>query len=353
MAVWHTVIERAGLRPYELPLRRTWYSARGSLSRRCGWLVWVQADGLTGYGDCAPLPSAGTETHEAAGALLERLIPGLPGQTPETLQATLEADNIRAATPAACFALDCALADLASRRQGVSLRHWLTPAAVGRLEVNAMLGTLGQVDRQDLVSGQAKGFRVVKLKVGVATPQSELEALLALVRPPTVGAHLRLRLDANGAWSLDQARWFIERLIQNRLPIESLEEPLAEPDPERLAELQAHASFPLALDESLSTQLATLDPAQLGVRRLVLKPAVLGGLRRTLALARRAQEAGIESVVTSLIESAAGLWPTVQLAAAIASPLAQGLATADWLADDLGQAPRPRAGWIRLPDGPG
>ncbi len=89
------------------------------------------------------------------------------------------------------------------------------------------------------------------------------------------------------------------------------------------------------------------------MRRLVLKPAALGGLRRTLALARRLQAGGIEVVITSLIESAAGLWPTAQLAAAIGSPIPQGLATADWLREDLGPPPRVQAGHLDLPDSPG
>ena len=81
----------------------------------------------------------------------------------------------------------------------------------------------------------------------------------------------------------------------------------------------------------------------------MLKPAALGGLRRTLALARAAQAVGLEVVVTSLIESAAGVWPTLHLAAVIASSIPQGLATADWLAQDLGEAPSPRDGRIQLP----
>ena len=107
------------------------------------------------------------------------------------------------------------------------------------------------------------------------------------------------------------------------------------------------------MDESLTRGGVWPNAAVAPVRRLVLKPAVLGGLRRTLALARAAEAAGRELVVTSLIESAAGLWPTVHLAAAIASPIPQGLATAGWLAEDLGEAPRARAGRITIPNVPG
>jgi hypothetical protein len=58
-------------------------------------------------------------------------------------------------------------------------------------------------------------------------------------------------------------------------------------------------------------------------------------------------------VLTSVIDSAAGLWATAQLAAACASPIPHGLATAEWLATDLGIAPQPQRGQLILPLTPG
>jgi L-alanine-DL-glutamate epimerase-like enolase superfamily enzyme len=73
----------------------------------------------------------------------------------------------------------------------------------------------------------------------------------------------------------------------------------------------------------------------------------------TLALAGRAQERGIEVVVTSVLDSAAGLWPALQLAAALPDDRVHGLATSAWLARDLGAVPTPVAGRIALPHLPG
>lgn len=341
------MIEQVGLRPYDLPLHRAWGSARGGFARRRGWLVSVAADGLTGYGDCAPLPAAGTETADVAEIALISYLTRLTGQDVARCLAELDSDPTLNSTPAARYAIESALSDLASQRAQQPLRQWLAPDAADRLAVNAMLGTLGQVRADDLAAHAACGFRVCKLKVGIQTPTADLAALQMLAQ--TVNAEaIRLRLDANGAWTIDQARWVLEQLARFELPIESLEEPIIKPIPEHLAELQARVVFPLALDESLVTYLATHDLTQLGIKRLVLKPAVLGGLRRTLTLAQCAQATGIEVVMTSVVDSAAGLWPTVQLAAALNEPLAHGVATADWLAADLGPAPRACAGMIEL-----
>ena len=130
------------------------------------------------------------------------------------------------------------------------------------------------------------------------------------------------------------------------------EEPLAEPEDGALAHLQAQTPFDLALDESLARHPA-IAPSSLPVRRLVLKPAALGGLRRTLRLAGQARAAGREVVVTSLVSSAAGLWVEAQLAAATGSSLAHGLATADWLATDVGAPPPVENGMLLLPETPG
>ncbi len=318
------------------------------MSAREGWLIAIESGGLRGYGDCAPLPEAGTETLATAGLALadwRGLLQGSP-----LAQALGSLDCVARIAPAAAYALECALLDLDSRMQGLSLRRLLSGRACESVPVNGALGPLAELATADLARAAADGFLVLKVKVGVTDPSVELERLRALARALPAG--VTLRLDANGAWDRASATDIVSALAG--LPIECIEEPLALPDPAALAELQTLAGFPLALDESLPGLLAQgQDPARLPVRRAIVKPAVQGGLRRSLDLARRFQSAGIEVVVTSLVESAAGLWPTAQLAGAIGSRVPQGLATADWLVRDLGHPPRPWRGTLHLPERPG
>lgn len=353
------MIARLDLVPYRLGLRRPWASARGTLGERRGWLVRAATRHHRGFGDCAPLPAAGTEPAGVALAALSDWQRSLVGQSLEAALTRLEQEPApdQGEAPAARFAVECALRDLVSHAHGLPLRHQLATASWDRVEVNAMLGPLEAETHGRAEQAWRAGFRVLKVKVGLAAPETEAAALrqLATGLPPDVA----LRLDANGAWDLDGAACLIAAIAD--LPIEALEEPLTRPQCQTLRALQSLAPFPLALDESLHRSAAAEDlaggligdPAALGVRRWVLKPAAVGGLRATLALAERAHAAGVEVVVTSLIESAAGLWPTLQLAAALPGQAAHGLATSSWLDRDLGAPPIVQAGQVLLPARPG
>ncbi len=343
------VLRTAHWQPYRLPLRAAWSTAAGGFAWREGWLLRLETEeGLYGYGDCAPLPAMGTETLAQAAAALHAQAPTLLGQTVETSLAAL-LDPTGNSAPAARCALECALLDLAAQAARQPLARFLMPGASDAVRVNAALGSALHVDDQTLVSAVAQGFGVLKLKVGCAPVDEELARLRALAAQ--LPSRVQLRLDANRAWRIDEARHFIESCAD--LPIEMLEEPLADPQPERLRRLQALCAFPLALDESgptMATLEAFVDAPP--VRRLVLKPPRLGGLLPALALARRARAAGIECVVTSSVDSACGVLAAAHLAAAlegIGNGLAHGLATSCWLAEDLGTAPPILAGHLRLP----
>ncbi len=145
------------------------------------------ADGLTGWGDAAPLAEFGI---------------------PEPV--------------AMAFAEECAHLDLLAQQAGLPLGQWLSGnEAVGELAINANLGTLAALEPEMLATAANQGFSVVKLKVGQAPVQQEV----ALLQQKLSAAPLRVRLDANRAWSVADAAYFVTQCAG--LPIEGLEEPLA------------------------------------------------------------------------------------------------------------------------------
>jgi len=89
------------------------------------------------------------------------------------------------------------------------------------------------------------------------------------------------------------------------------------------------------------------------VKRLIIKPMARGGLLASLDFAKRAETHKFETVITSTIESAVGLQAAAQLAAAISdssNPLAHGLATSEWLLENVAPAPDIIDGKLYLAD---
>ncbi|MBS1139097.1 MAG: Mandelate racemase/muconate lactonizing enzyme [Proteobacteria bacterium] len=297
--------------PYTLPLRSPWQTSQGTFSERSGRLLRLQtADGQTGWGDAAPLPAFGIS--EAA---------------------------------ATAFADETAHLDLVAQKAGLPLHAWLSGnLPTTSIGTNANLGAISTVDQDTLKSAVDAGFSIIKIKLGLQAIAEEISSLqrLAQYLPPT----LRLRLDANKAWKFADAQAFIKACAG--LPIEGLEEPLAEPDPVSLAKLQSSASFPLGVDESIGL----LDKhffRHPPVRRIVIKPARQGGLLASIELALRARASSIEVIITSTLESACGLLACAHLAAAVAPDCIHGLATADWFSQDTGHAPSIIGGRLQLP----
>ena len=333
-------IADARLEAYSLPLRRPWQTRHGAVRDRRGWLLHVvDGEGRPALGEAAPWPDAGTESASDCGAALADILRWLPGVTPA---AALERLSGVPAGPAARCGTEGALYGLLVRHSGRPLHRLLAANASSSVAVNAACGSADQGLATRIAAAAAAGFRVFKVKLGVGGWADELACLRALSLP-SGGA---LRLDVNGAWrAVDAGRRLAEL---SELPVDCVEEPLATFDPEALAALQATVPYALALDESLAGGAADLCGPRCPVRRVVLKPMVHGGARKTLARARSAAAAGLEVVVTTTLEAAPGRWLAAAVAAATGSPLAHGLDTGAWLARDVGKGPRIAHGRIRL-----
>jgi O-succinylbenzoate synthase len=186
----------------------------------------------------------------------------------------------------------------------------------------------------DLALAATKGWPdpvTVKLKVGGLGELGEDtdEQRVAAIRD-ALGPAARLRIDANGAWSVEQATKMLRRL--GRYDLEFAEQPVATLD--ELAVLRRRVDIPVAADESVKGVPDAQRLAELGAADvLVVKVQAAGGVAAGLAMAEVAE---VPVVVSSLVETSVGLAAGLALAACLPSlPLACGLGTGNLLAGDV------------------
>ena len=214
----------------------------------------------------------------------------------------------------------------------------------------AVNSTIPAVDpKQAYARARAAGCRTAKVKVAEAG-QSLADDLsrVAAVRD-AVGAEGRVRVDANGAWSLDQAQDAVTALA--RFGLEYAEQPcrsVADLAALRVRLARNGVDVPVAADESIRRAEDPFEVARCAAADIaVLKVQPLGGVRAAL---RIAEQIGLPVVVSSALETSIGLRAGLALAAALPElPYACGLNTTDLLAGDLiGEPLRAVDGVIRL-----
>ncbi|MBN9605393.1 MAG: o-succinylbenzoate synthase [Actinomycetales bacterium] len=215
---------------------------------------------------------------------------------------------------------------------------WADPVAPvrDRVPVNATVPAVA-AEEVAVVLARFPGARTAKVKV--AERGQTLADDVARVRAVRheLGPEGRVRVDANGAWNVDQAEHAAHALAP--FDLEYLEQPCA--GVEDLAELRERLrdwQLPIAADESVRKAEDPLAVARAGAADLlVLKVAPLGGVRAALAIA---EAAGLPVVVSSAIDSSVGLAAGVRLAAALPElDFDCGLGTAALLAGDVAADP--------------
>ena len=211
--------------PYALRFKEPYVTARGRLTRREMVLLRIRdEDGVEGLGEAVPLSLRGGVTIAKVVRELEAIDPFAPA--PEELSG-----------PARC-ALSTALLDLREKRRGTKGEH-----APVRCNATLISGPPAEVAAEAARWAKA-GFGTFKLKVGAGDDIAQVEAVRA-----ALGARAKIRLDANAAWSLDEATRILAAI--EPLGIELVEQPvetIAE-----AAELAWRTRIPLAGDESIVT----------------------------------------------------------------------------------------------------
>jgi O-succinylbenzoate synthase len=204
----------------------------------------------------------------------------------------------------------------------------------GFIKVNATLPAINNAKEiEDLLQSFA-GCDTVKIKVG----ENLAEDTVRVARVRALLPKAKLRLDVNGAWSVDQALVNLYAIYEEVGPLEYIEQPCATLTELRQLKEKLVIDFRITGDEVIRK---AKDPFAIdlhgAVDVLMLKVAPLGGVTRAREIGAHHK---LPMVVSSALDSAVGIGYGLQLAASLPSlEYACGLATGQLLSADVAAMP--------------
>jgi L-Ala-D/L-Glu epimerase len=353
------VIRSIDWHPYKIPMRNGFITAHGSLPVREGAIVKICVDsGIIGFGDVAPLEEFGCGTLADALKAFPELVACISAMSIDEALTFLW-KHINAYPSSLVSGLELALLDAQGKARRCPLSQLLLEysgrtdiyAARKCVSVNTVIGA-ATLDAavEEARSAVLKGFGCVKLKVGAG--QATIERVAAVRQ--AIGPAVHLRLDANEAWSFEQAKTILRAC--EAFDIQYVEQPLPKHDIAGMARLRSGVAIPIAADEAVSD----LGSARLLMHTgaadiLIVKPQFAHGLRMARQIIIEAGKQGIQCVLTSAMESGIGVAGVLHLAAALSEiTLECGLATLPLLQHDLLiDSLSVDNGWMRVPAGAG
>jgi O-succinylbenzoate synthase len=167
----------------------------------------------------------------------------------------------------------------------------------------------------------------IKIKVGQHSVEDEMRLIYQVL---ALYPRLKLRLDANRAFNLEQAIDFLACLPKDA--IDFIEEPCQ--DPEDNPKMYQSLGITYALDETLNDGNYRFKAMQ-GLKALILKPMLLGSLEGLQALITEANQHGVRCLISSSLESDLGLDDLAPIAAWLTPDESPGLDTLSSFTDTV------------------
>lgn len=332
---------KAYYKKHVLQFKRPSVTSRGILKIKETWFIVLENEAKQGLGECG-------------------LLRGLSIDDRPDYEAKLAwvCDNIHLGKDA----LYAALTEFPSIQMGLEMAFLsfeqvdafsLFPSAFStgetKIPINGLIWMGDQQFMLDQVEEKlAQGFSCIKMKVGAIAFSDEVEILKA-IRKRYSADQMVLRVDANGAFGQDA----LEKLhILADLELHSIEQPIPQGNWEEMKALCQKTPLPIALDEELigvfstAEKIALLDSIQ--PQYIILKPSFIGGFQGAEEWTSLATARGIDSWVTSALESNIGLNAIAQWAYQQGYKGHQGLGTGSLYTNNIPAPLEIKNGYINI-----
>ena len=283
--------------------------SRGEILGGENLFVSVTDGALTGWGEMAPSASEGAASVEEGRAQLERFCAdGLDGAIHD-IWARAHASGVGAC---ALAALDMALWDLRAKQAGMPLYRMLGLARRGVVSSLTVGINPPEVVRDRVPLLLARGAQALKIKLGSTDGIEADKAMFSAVQEAAAGHDVALRVDANGGWSLNDARHMMGWLAARG--VEYVEQPLVEGAEHQLPDLFRDRPLPIFVDEScrFSRDIPGFAHCVDGVNLKLMK---CGGITEAVRIVATARAHGLKTMIGCMGESAVSIAAGASLSA--------------------------------------
>jgi o-succinylbenzoate synthase len=302
-------------------------TSRGLMKDKISWFikVWDINDVQQfGIGECSPLPGLSIDATPEYEDVLKKCVEQIAELTAPDINALKKI--IPENYPSIMFGFESALLDLQGGGKRILFRNKFIEGKP--IPINGLIW-MGDMDfmMNQINQKVAQGFRCIKLKVGGLNFDRECD-ILSYIRKRYFREDITIRLDANGAFKIDDVLFRLEELA--KFNVQSIEQPIKPGLPE-MEELCRKSPIPVAFDEELIGKVSSDDKynllQRLRPKYIILKPSLHGGIQHCAEWIQIAESLGIGWWITSALESSVGLNAICQFTANYDVTLPQGLGT--------------------------
>lgn len=299
-------------------------TSRGILKQKPSWYIIVNTTDskpVTGIGECSIIKGLSIDDESLMEQKLSEVCNDINNWENRLEEGLLDFPAIR-------FGLETAIKDIVEGGNRIIFPSEFTQGN-DSIPINGLVWMGNFKEMKTRIAQKIdEGFKCIKIKVGAIDFKEELQ-LLKSIRTEFDSKDLELRVDANGAFSKDEALEKLKKLSE--FTIHSIEQPIKPKQWEQMAKLCEESPIPIALDEELigisnindiSIMLDTISP-----QYIILKPSLLGGLAQSSMFIREAENRNIGWWVTSALEGNIGLNAIAQWTYTLNGDMYQGLGT--------------------------